>query len=232
MKNFKTVFPAALALLVSTQMGCSSQATPDYEGESLLDVQGSVSGAVASGGSVDAALAWAVGLGPEYVGLVSRVGVQGSFPQKFSLAVMAPPPSSSLVDPLLGSKLPYEGKVAAAWIVAIPSTFSEGGAIPPASLAGAAPGHFIFYNERAFGPGSVLAGVFGGQISAGYHLMTARPYNTEEMKQIDACKANALATNGDPKPCQVTRLKIEPATQNEQIELKLGPGAADLIPDL
>ncbi len=220
---FLTLFGCAVI-----SAGCSSQATDDYQGEPLAVVRGQITGA--STASADAALLWSK-LGGETLGSSTRVTVKGAFPQKFTLAIMDPPPDAAF------STTPWEAesKIAFADIAALttgatPSSPSE----VDAALVGGVTAHVVFYNQSPITSGMTLAKVFG-TLDAGYHLLSVRAYTEEEKAAQSTCRDAATNAGKDAKlECPALKLHVEsaPGEFAAEVELKLVPGASDIFPDL
>jgi hypothetical protein len=74
-------------------MGCSAQAEPDYQGEPLATVFGTVVTTDAPpSGEIEAALLWNSNVPSDLSLRIASTRVRGSFPAAFTLEVLAPPP--------------------------------------------------------------------------------------------------------------------------------------------
>jgi hypothetical protein len=132
-----------------SQWGCSAQADPNYQGESLATVRGTVITTDAPpSGDIDAALLWlpeAPMVDPS-LKLASAL-VRGSFPAAFTLDVLAPPPPGSIPE---SSGARY-GVIAAI-------KHQSGSSVPPSAIVGVVvDAGVVYFPEDSKSPGDYTA---------------------------------------------------------------------------
>ncbi len=171
-------------------MGCSAQAEPDYLGEPLATMQGTVVTTDAPpNGETDAALLWLPAVSSERSLKLASTVVRGSFPASFTLEVLAPPPPGP--DPeTAGVRL---GMIAAI-------RHGSGSAVAVTDIVGVDAGSIVIY----FPTDSQAANDFVAQQAAffkvpptrGYHL--ARTVVTEESEARSyRCEYDGLCEHYD-----------------------------------
>jgi hypothetical protein len=115
--SVRSLLGVSVMVFGALAMGCDAQVSPDYVGEPLLTITGSVS---IAGEHRDQELIPALGFPGLFDGpavYVMDVQVHGSFPSDFQLDVSEPPPQGALEHPTLRTK--GEPKVAVAYITAV-----------------------------------------------------------------------------------------------------------------
>lgn len=163
---------------------CDAQVEPDYPGEPLATVHGTVVKADDSAlGDIDAALVWVnLATNPDTL-IGARTDVEGAFPASFTLSLYEPPPAGALMDlpTLVG---PDESRFGLAYIGALPAGVD---AASTDDLVGVSEGYLVVYVESDSKPGTQTEEFFGGPVSAGYHLMTASEGTPERLAEREAC---------------------------------------------
>lgn len=161
------VAPIVMALCLLT-IGCGDVAGPQYQGEPLMTLQGSLTSSGASA-PLEVALAWQTpravsGVGDQFScepSPTTRVKVEGSFPAAFRLDVYQPPPAESLIG---------RGAIkASARIVAVDSKNSVYGAAQTQAATGVT--YFLAYFDAVVSETEAQAASYSGSRTKGYHLV-------------------------------------------------------------
>lgn len=198
-------------------LGCSSQVTPEYEGEPMAVLQGALAAQgdfeMPSDDGMTVGLVWLVGSpGGERQPLVAEVAqTEGQFPFGFEITVHGPPKAEA--QTLLCSAPPcddpepqpyYQGFVAAI------ASGTDLDRTQPTDILGAALDHGVLYFERdanpddASDPVGIMAAAYNVPARRGYHL-----YRIDKDDQLYAevrrCSYNGL--------CVHRRLSHDPARQ-------------------
>lgn len=153
-------------------IGCSAQAEPDYLGEPLATLHGTVVTSDAGPeGDIDAALLWLPEAEEGRSLRLASTRVQGSFPASFTLEVLTPPPSSTN---------PESGGTRYGIIAAI--KHQSGQSVPVTDILGTTGEAIVVYfpNDSQGGNDLVAqeAAAFNVPATRGYHLV--RTVVTEE----------------------------------------------------
>jgi hypothetical protein len=173
----------SLTFLGVASLGCSAQVEPDYEGEPLATIQGTVvTGDAPPIDDMEAALVWSTSTEPGIdVFVVGRTRVTGAFPARFTLDVLEPPPAGTAPEP---------GSVTIGIIAAIPAR--TGNVVDPTSLLGVADtAGVLYFPEDGKDPNdhvSRAANYYKVPPVAGYHLW--RSVVTEETEAANVRCAN------------------------------------------
>jgi hypothetical protein len=154
-----------MLILVS---GCDPQADPDYQGEVLATVQGTIRSELSQPpDSCHVALIWQVTSGsPDYV-VGQDVEVRGVFPTSFAIDLYTPPPTESLNN--------YDGSRVGVALVVVsdrPITDLDLGGDEPDGLLGGCEDYLVIYVENDIQPGTFAECAFGSPLNAGYYLTT------------------------------------------------------------
>lgn len=93
--------------------GCDAQRGPDYEGEPLLTIQGSITRV--DGERLDSALVPAIAWSDEWGGalFLQDVHAEGDFPASFRFSVLQPPPAAAIIAGLDGLRFAIGSIIAA-----------------------------------------------------------------------------------------------------------------------
>jgi hypothetical protein len=154
----------ALAALFLLLPACRAQVTPEYAGEPIVTIRGSVvTGPTPAPASVTAAIVWftsaTVGTSgvPRFVG--SRVTVNGAFPAQFTLTIYDPPPAEGEIlvpaSPVPGAPPPPPNVLPAmvgsgAW-QGVLAALADGASLTdlhPSDVLGVDPDHILFYFDH------------------------------------------------------------------------------------
>lgn len=164
---------------------CDGLAPPEYRGEPLLSVRGSITSV--TGEKLDPRLVPAVAWmddGDDARFLLQDVDVRGDFPANFTLNMLEPPPEGALFE--------EEGsEMAIGHIIAAdpdhPSATS--GDSPWDYVKGLSDNYIIIYVDDRVPEGHLLAAYFNGyaEIEVGMHLVEMREYTEEEEHESDRC---------------------------------------------
>jgi hypothetical protein len=171
-------------------MGCSAQAEPDYLGEPLATVAGTVVTTDAPpNGDIDAALLWLPAVSSERTLKLASAVVRGSFPASFTLEVLAPPPPGP--DPEAGG-------VRLGMIAAI--KHGSGSAVPITDIVGVDASSIVIYfpndSQAANDVVAQQAAFFKVPPTRGYHL--AKTLVTEESEARSyRCEYDGLCEHYD-----------------------------------
>ena len=209
--------------------GCNAQVDPQYRGEPMATVKGSVvtpeAGPAAPSGGLDAAIVWMTTgqQGParyttKLVG--SRVPVVGRFPAEFSLNVYAPPPADGQVLIAAGLRPDYLPTGVWLGVVVAVSTGAKASEIHPHDVVGADVGHLVLYFDHDLGAApdpmggaegdsieenpmnyaAILAQVFHVPGTKGYHLAKIDPGSPDSIAQSDQCRWGGLCVRTVGEP--------------------------------
>ena len=162
--RIQCLLATALACLSSATMGCDSQAGPDYPGDRLAVITGSVTNdlTIAPDG-VDAVLVWFAEIDGDDTFISQRVPVSSDFPSTFRMEVFTPPPEGAFAR-----VKPSEPRIALALFVAAkPQSDVE----DPNNVLGLAEHHALIYLENDALPDSDTAKFLHGVHDAGFHIM-------------------------------------------------------------
>jgi hypothetical protein len=160
------------AAALASPAACSSQVTPQYQGEPLATIRGTVvTSSTPPSQAVTAAIVWLTGTAnvdlPKIVG--TRADVQGSFPTSFSLDIYAPPPADAFHP---GGSNDTSTGIWIGVIVALDAAAADRD-LHPSDVLGADPGHILLYFDS---DGSASQGVAAAALeykvpaTQGYHL--------------------------------------------------------------
>jgi hypothetical protein len=181
----------AASVTATTTTACDGVAGPDYNGESLATVSGTIE-AEYEPPPVQAVLVWADG--EEAVYLHEAVEITSTnFPAEFQLAVYTVPDELYLIDLTEGGTLPDESRIAFGLITVMRQDADLGAYQGEHSLTrrpdggerdlvGAAENHVLVYVESDVEAGTLSEELLGGTLSAGFHLM-AYAYETDAQRE-------------------------------------------------
>lgn len=163
---------ACAAALVA---GCQTQAETDYRGEPMAELGGIITSSVDDPPSpLKAVLAWSntARFGDTFV--VEEAVVNAEFPIHFDISLYRPPGDEGLNDYTYGGLRPDEAHIGVAHILALPADLDlsmdweeTGGP----TVFGIAEHQLMVYVDRDVLPGTFSAGMLGGELEAGFHLM-------------------------------------------------------------
>lgn len=197
--------------------GCASQAGPDYEGESLLHVEGNIvnQGSVAPA-NVAVVLDWvtnAAASPPLVWGTEAKV--QGDFPAAFTLDLFTPPPTDLVFD-WLGSTTPIGH--AGIYVVQV-DDHDE-----PVATLGKSPDHEILYVPSDV-PADSPIGAFYGPLTAGYHVMidSWQPSAEDLAQCIATLESSGCAATTAQQQCAMTGPQVSrEANSDDKVAIVLG----------
>lgn len=164
----------AVVVALPVFAGCSAQVEPTYRGEPLAVIQGTI---VTEGreapSDIDVAVLWfgsmkGPGWEPKLVG--TKIPVQGSFPARFTLSLIEPPPDDAKLIIPLG---PQEGQWYWQGMVVALRSGADGRNLRPSDILGIDTQHLLFYYDgtAALYPGDLTARNPGGLEPEGYRLV-------------------------------------------------------------
>src|SRR4051812_41883193 len=174
-------------LPVLAAAACSSQKTPDYAGDPLAQVHGTITSSAPAASEVIVAVGWAGGDN----GVKVDVGVRGDFPARFSLDILSPPPPDfriTLNQSETAAEAADEVRFSVGTIFAYPPGVQDPLSKNTPTL-GVVEDFMVAYVERDAQPGSRAATFLGGPLRAGFHLMkvSKHPYDRAAW---EACNAS------------------------------------------
>ncbi len=206
---------------------CSPQATPEYPGDPLVTLHGTVQNASPYPlPDVVAALLWQRGPPPTTGDeeLATRARVEGRFPAEFVLRLYLPPP-----DAARHALLPGEVRYARANAAIVPPSVAPGAAQVPSSSSALAldvTRWFVFL-EAAPAAESLTAWWPGGTPAAGYQLVAVDATDPACLTpaEIEACVGRLGARGVAPADaagfCQAS-YRLRPVPFSEGITLTVG----------
>lgn len=155
------VFVAAPALMLGL-VGCGSMADSDYQGETLMKIEGSIVSGESNLPPMEVALLWQIN--PDAQGCertadhLARVKTEGMFPAAFRLLVTQPPPAAAFVG---------DSPVAEAYVAALDKDDRiYGYAASPGKVV-----YKVMYSKREIVGDSAEGARFGGtSLRAGYQM--------------------------------------------------------------
>lgn len=195
--------PAASLALALVALGCDAQVGPDYEGEPLASIRGSIVREASSDArKVEARLLW---LSPDFV-LGTGAAVRGEFPASFEMRLFAPPPDEAILDfdVLVG---PGGGRVGTAVVAATPPGTTG---LDERELEGVAEEYVLAYAPEPVRAGSAAASWVGGTLPAGYSLLRVVRATEEERLAFEAC-VEAAETHEEFQACGNVKDRLVPA---------------------
>mgnify|MGYP001828356333 CR=1 FL=1 len=211
---------------------CDAQVDPDYPGEPIASLVGTVTNEMQSRTATDpvVGLLWINELtpgGPD-TAFGETVAVSGQFPADFTLDVYAPPPPEALNDLSAGGQRPEESRVGTAAIAVVDgqavAAFDRGEEPAANSMLGGADRHMLVYVETDIQPGSFGEVLLGGQLSAGFHVMDVERLTEAQKQQVDQCRAQAV-DEAQRRACgpdsAFDRLRLAPADLQTRISVRL-----------
>ncbi len=159
-KSFSLLFiPLALA-------ACDSQMGPDYEGEALATITGSVHTTASSAPSdLEAFLVWNNSSGSPDTVTGQSVAVDGNFPSTFELNIFTPPPQTAL------NYFPNEGHIGVAFITALPVGTELDTEDEPSGPFAISEDYMLVYVQEDILPGSSSEEFLGEALPAGFYIM-------------------------------------------------------------
>ena len=162
-----SLLPLVTALSFGT--ACDTQNGPDYQGEPLADIVGTVSSSVPTPPSdLEAVLVWNNSAGTPDTVTGQSVTVDSSFPSSFHIEVFTPPPTEALNDYTAAG--PGNPRIGVAFITALPPGLDLSGDEPDVPIA-VSEDYMLVYVESDIAPGTWSAEFLGEPLSAGYYLM-------------------------------------------------------------
>lgn len=191
--NFGRVFPFAfLASLVLA--GCDSQVDPDYRGEPLATLHGSVVAASQAPASGDAVIVWQNPSGSPDLSIGVSVPVSGSFPASFTMPIYTPPPAEAVIY------VPEEtgDDRVAVGIIAMLKTGTDLADLQNAdddALLGLCEDHVVVHIENELQAGSYWETILGGRPAPGYHLMEVVRKTPAEKEAYYTCQQDSNDAN-------------------------------------
>jgi hypothetical protein len=223
---------ATLPLLALS--ACDAQVDPDYPGEPIASLVGTVTNEmqVRKPTNAEVALVWlnTAGSPDRYFG--ERAAVNSQFPADFTLDVYAPPPAEALNDYTHGAVRPQESRVGVAYIAAVDAqifalygdrlTDAEDGMLEQLTLGGAE-NHMLVYVEKDVQPNTHAETLLGGQLAAGYHVMDVKRPTEAQKQQAEQCFTQATNTE-EFAACYALvfdRLQLAPVDMQTRISVRL-----------
>ena len=197
--------------------GCASQAGPEYQGESLLHVEGNiVDQSSTTPASIAVELDWVTNAAaPTPRVWWSEATVQGDFPAAFTLDLFTPPPSDLVFD-ALGSTIPI-GR-AGIYVVQLDDDDQ------PVATLGTSPDHEIIYVPSDV-PADSPIGAFYGPLTAGYHVMldSWQPSAEQLAQCIATLESSGCAAPTAQQQCAMTGPQTSrEAGTDDQLSIVLG----------
>ncbi|MDC3961255.1 hypothetical protein [Polyangium jinanense] len=178
---------ASFALASVIVAGCDAQVDPDYQGEALATVQGSVVNDGSTASAAEVALIWSLPQQNPDGLFGTSAAVSGQFPASFTLPIFTPPPDAALIT----AEESGQDKVGLALILAVKPGTSEGSISDfeqvEANMLGMSEDHVLVYVDHELEPNSIWESLLGGRPSPGYHLMEVVRKTPEEKQAIQAC---------------------------------------------
>ncbi len=165
---------AWVLLVASAAAACDLQAGTDYLGEPLARLTGTITSSVDEPpSSLRPLLGWSNTASPGGdTGVVEEAMVTVEFPSRFRFEIYRPPPDQGLNDYTRGGARPDEARIGIAHIAAWPAEIDPqevNGETP--EVYGIAERHLLIYVDRDVQPGTFSAGLLGGDVEAGFHVM-------------------------------------------------------------
>jgi hypothetical protein len=221
---------AALPLFVLS--ACDAQVDPDYPGEPIASLVGTVTNEMQSRSATDpvVVLLWMnenTPGGPDtFYG--ETAAVSGQFPADFTLDVFTPPPDFVLNDFTAGGQRPDESRVGTAAIAVVDgqaiAAFERGEEPAADALLGGADKHVLVYVDKDIQPGTFGEYFLDGQLSAGFHVMDVERLTEAQQQQVDQCRAQAV-DEAQRRACgpdsAFDRLHLAPADMQTRISVRL-----------
>lgn len=157
------------AVAAAALAACDGQAGPDYPGEPLATIRGTVLANVAvRSGPLDVILFWIPFEDDVDEPVAQRVAVSGEFPAAFKLDLFEPPPPEGYIfpgDPEIG----FPG-FAQAIIIAVPQGLQQDEEPVPGTVFGMSDLYQVLYLDGDIAEGSPLEPWWGGPFTKGYHV--------------------------------------------------------------
>jgi hypothetical protein len=217
----------SVAPLMLFLFACGPVATPDYQGEPIGTLKGTITSELLRAPPAELVLLWINWRSAPGTVLGTRSSVDGTFPAGFDVRLYVPPPDEGLnVLPVKSSEI-TEPRLGFAWI-----TVLREGAAPPngdtithADVKGLSPGDvlgwaedFIFaYLDAPVPAGSFAEEILGAQLPAGYHLMRASGRGGTDLEEIRRCKE----AGGASQVCSPSIQGLSPADEGEKVRVRL-----------
>jgi hypothetical protein len=183
--------------------GCSAQTGPEYVGERITSVDGTLSKVPVDPAleGVDVAIVWRETrseLKSEKT-LITRVQGPGDASAPFSLKLLAPPGDANLASSIGQWNYNEPVRIAIGYIMALKpgAPIEKGYEVLTDYAVGVSTEHILVYFDRDVPGTSILAREFGGPLAAGYYLMRASFLTNDEKNARDACVKNASAAGKD-----------------------------------
>lgn len=165
MRHVSTLLSISLVTAALAAAGCDQPAGPDYEGEVLASLRGTVVDDRSTDTSAaKVVLVWGVDEAPIDRHVATEVPVAGAFPAEFRLDVFEPPPDDALMTP----EGVDEPRIGVAYVLVVPE---DAETADEAALLGGAEDHVLVYVDRDVVAGTFAADLLHGTPTQGYHLM-------------------------------------------------------------
>lgn len=182
--NLGRIFP--FAFLASLALaGCDSQVDPDYRGEPLATVHGSVAAESQAPAAGDAVLVWQNPAGSPDLAIGVSTPVTGSFPASFTMPIYEPPPEAAVI---YSPEDTGDDRVA----VGIIAMIKHGADLATLqsnddAVLGMCEDHVVVYIENEIQAGGLWEKLLNGRPAPGYHLMEVVRKTPAELEAIQAC---------------------------------------------
>ncbi|MBI2372826.1 MAG: hypothetical protein HYV07_02385 [Deltaproteobacteria bacterium] len=215
-----------IGLVSATLWACDPLASPEYLGEPLASIKGSVaSWSTPPQGPADLVVLY-IDYGPiQSTGLGERVPVTESFPVGFSIPLMAPPATDALND------IPGEGepRIGIAWFVVLRSGAAKPGpflthedfkGLENGDVLGWAEDSILTYVDGEAAEGSTASEILGGPKATGFHLMAVQGKlaedascslvcDTSTMREVDMASTTVMVSlSADPSTLRIPTFRL------------------------
>lgn len=194
MNYLSKALPALLLAFVALP-ACGAQKDNAYQGDTLVSVHGNIIVAgQAAPDSVRVALVWNNFAQNGDTSTVQDVTVQGSFPAKFQLDLLNPPPAEAFNDFSLHGHFPSEVPVAVGAILAVRPS-ADVAHLKDEDLAGLVENQVLVYVDRDVLPDTQAAQFVGGALPKGFHMMNVVRFTPEQKTAKKALYAQCSKDN-------------------------------------
>jgi hypothetical protein len=201
-KRFRALGHVSMCWSLALFAGCSSQAGPDYSGEPLLTLKGSVVAGESQSGAFPPANAAVLWYGARAL-VGASIPVEGTFPSSFTLSLHWPPPENRQDNALPPMTMQHNvtldrGPLTLGWIVALSPEANQSD-VQPGDVLGYALDTMVAYLDRDPDPATPLgqeiiryAQLWQIPATRGYHLVQLE---RGDRQAYDQCMWNGLCVD-------------------------------------
>jgi hypothetical protein len=186
--------------------GCDPQVTPQYLGEALALIRGTVINARTDvPPPAEVALVWATtgGDARRPWELASTAAVANELPSRFTVGVYEPPPENALMSQEVDH--PDTLRYGQANIIVVTrGATDDPEKLRPENVLGLCDHATLVYFEEGAPPGSAVASSFGGTFAAGYYVFAMHLPTEDEIVAFDTCMQEELAKTQAQQECAST----------------------------